>query len=286
MERAITPIAQVYAEIYDEFAADYELTRVPRFRPFVKKLLDLYDTRPKSSVLDVGTGTGLAATLVAPRAGHDGRVVGVDVSEKELEIARRKAKSFGFTQCEFLVGDANALDFPDGEFDLVICSFAFNGELARFFAELRRVLKPDGGALLCQGWTPERAALEAGYDELFRTNRVTQPDERLARFRTARDEHRKDWDALETPADYGRVLTEAGFRQPFGRVEVIPQHFEDARAYVEWRGLETVHRAELNALEPAKRELLVQAAVDKLRGYETQRGLDFGWTAIQMLARV
>ncbi len=277
--------AQTFAEIFDAFAADYERTRVPRFRPFVKKLLQLYDTRPKARVFDAGCGTGLAATLVAPRVGHDGCVIGVDVSEKQLEIARQKAKNFGFTQCEFRTGDVSALDFPDGEFDLVICSFALQGEPAHLFSEFRRVLKPGAGALLCQDWAPVRAAPEAAYDEMFASFRAPQPDERLGRFRAARAENKKNWDPLGTSADYARVLTEVGFRQVQGHVEVIPQHFENARAYVEWRSLETVHRTELDAMGPAKREQFLHAAVEALRPFETTKGLDFDWSAIQVVAR-
>jgi ubiquinone/menaquinone biosynthesis C-methylase UbiE len=281
----VTPDAQVFAEIYDSFAADFERTRVPRFRPFVKKLLQLFDTRPRSSVLDAGTGTGLAATLVAPRVGHEGRVIGVDVSEKQLEIARQKARNFGFTQCVFLIGDVNALDFPDGEFDLVLCSFALHGLPVHLFSEFRRLLNPDRGVLLCQDWGTTRAAPELAYDDLFRSNRVRQPDERLTRFRAAREQHLRNWESFATPANYERVLSEVGFRQAQGHTETILQHFEDGKAYVEWRGLETVHRAELKAMEPEVRDQLLQAAVEELRAFETEMGLDIEWTAIQMVAR-
>lgn len=277
--------AQVFADIFDAFAAEYERTRVPRFRPFVKRLLQLYDTRPKARVLDAGCGTGLAATLVAPRVGRDGCVIGVDVSEKQLEIARQKAKNFGFTQCEFRTGEINALDFPDGEFDLVICSFALQGEPAHLFSEFLRVLKPGAGALLCQDWTSMRAPPEAAYEEKFANCRVAQPDERLIRFRAARAENNENWDALATPEDYARILTQVGFRQIQGRVEAVPQHFENARAYVEWRSLETVHSAELDAMGRMKREEFLRAAGQELRSFETANGLDFDWSAIQVVAR-
>lgn len=280
----IVPPTQVFREIYDEFAADYERTRVPRFRPFVKKLLQLYDTRPRSSVLDAGTGTGLAATLAAPRAGREGRVVGVDVSDGQLAIARHKAKQFGFTQCEFVVGDLNNLDFPDSEFDLVICSFALFGEPERLFSEFRRVLRPEVGILLCQEWAPTRVAPEIAYDDLFRQARVASPDERLARYRAAREQHRKQWDPYAGPADYERLLRGVGFRQAQAYSETIPQHFENARAYVEWRGLEPVHRAELDAMDPQAREGLFKTAESELPKYETAKGLDFDWTATQVIA--
>lgn len=278
--------AQVFAQIYDTFAVDYERTRVPRFRPFVKKMLQLYDTRPKSSILDAGTGTGLAATMVAPRAGHEGRVVGVDVSEGQLAIARQKAKQFGFTQCEFLVGDMNNLDFPDAEFDLIICSFALLGEPARLFSEFRRMLKPELGVLLFQEWAPARAEPESVYDEAFRQVRVISPDERLAAYRAAREEHRKEWDPFATPIDYERLLEQVGFRQVHGHSESIAQHFENARAYIDWRGLEPVHRAELDAMDREAREGLLRNAEVKLHKFETAKGLDFDWTATQVVAHI
>lgn len=278
--------AAVFAEIYDVFAPEYERTRVPRFRPFVKKLLQFYDTRPKSSVLDAGTGTGLAATLVAPRVGREGRVVGVDVSEGQLEIARHKAKQFGFAQCEFVVGDINAMDFPDSEFDLIICSFALQGEPAHLLSEFRRLLKPEGGVLLCEEWAPTRAAPEAAYDDLIRRNRITSPGERLARYRAVREQHRKDWDPIASPSDYERLLTQIGFGQVKAEAEVVSEHFGNARAYIEWRGLEPVHRAELDAMEPEAREGLLNWAEDELHHFETTKGLDIDWTATQVMARV
>lgn len=282
----MTPGAFAFAEIYDEFAADYERTRVPRFRPFVKTLLQLFDARPKSSVLDLGTGTGLAATYMAPRVGHDGRVIGVDVSEKQLEIARLKAKSFGFTQCDFRLGDANDLDFSDGEFDLVISSFALNGEPAVLFKEMRRVLKGNGGVLLCQEWSPPQAAPEATYDELFRSHRVGLPAERLGRHRAAREELREHWEALASAEDYARLLKEFGFRQVRGHTEVIPQHFENAKAYLEWRGLEPVHKEELEAMAPAAKEQFLDQAVGALTRFETEKGLIFDWAVVQIVAHV
>jgi ubiquinone/menaquinone biosynthesis C-methylase UbiE len=68
-------------------------------------------------VLDVGTGTGRAALLLA-RGGA--RVTAVDASEAMLEVARARAAAEG-TSVRFQLGDAHALDFPDRSFDAVVC---------------------------------------------------------------------------------------------------------------------------------------------------------------------
>jgi ubiquinone/menaquinone biosynthesis C-methylase UbiE len=82
-------------------------------------------------VLDVGTGTGVAAHALAgwfPSA----EVIGVDLSSAMVAEARRKGG-----RARFEVGDASHLPFPDGSFDLVVLMNA-----VPFFDELARVLAP------------------------------------------------------------------------------------------------------------------------------------------------
>lgn len=68
------------------------------------------------SVLDVGTGTGRAALALAQRGA---RVVGIDSSTEMLRVARLNAERLDVA-VEFIPGDANALEFPAGSFDLVV----------------------------------------------------------------------------------------------------------------------------------------------------------------------
>ena len=93
--------------------------------------------------LDVGCGTGALAYALAPLVGD---VVGVDSSEEYLEAAREHAPP----GCTFVVGDAEALPFPYGDFDLVGCLRVLHHvrrpELV--VAELARVTRRDGRILL------------------------------------------------------------------------------------------------------------------------------------------
>jgi 2-polyprenyl-3-methyl-5-hydroxy-6-metoxy-1,4-benzoquinol methylase len=79
-------------------------------------LADFIGTIPHRTVLDVGTGTGRAALLMA-RAGA--RVTGIDASEEMLAIARQRATDGG-TAIVFRTGDAHALDFQPRSFEVVI----------------------------------------------------------------------------------------------------------------------------------------------------------------------
>lgn len=74
--------------------------------------------RPDMAVLDVGCGPG---TITLDLAGHvpEGRVVGIDVGEDALVVARGEAARRGDTRTQFLLADIIGLPFPDGEFDVV-----------------------------------------------------------------------------------------------------------------------------------------------------------------------
>lgn len=274
----------VLVSLYDEFAPEYEQTRVPRFRPFVKKLLQQYDTRPGSHVLDAGCGTGLVATMVAPRVGHGGKVLGVDASAKMLELARHKASGFGFAQCEFVLGDITHLDAAAESFDVVICSFALWGEPRALFGEFFRVLKPHG-ALLLQNWETERGGLTRAFVETLRAFSTQTPDERVSQARAMLSKHRAEWNELQTPAEYERVLREVGFSQTSAQWFVHTTHFKNLDECIEFHGMGVGARAELAAMDETTRTNFHTAARAALQPFEKERGVDEEWRAIQVSAR-
>ena len=93
-------------------------------------------------ILDVGTGTGFLALLLA-RLGYE--VVGVDVAEKMLEQGRRKALDAGL-DVEFIHGLCEELPFPDCSFDAVVnCRVMWTlTEPETAVSEWRRVIRPGG----------------------------------------------------------------------------------------------------------------------------------------------
>lgn len=104
--------------------------------------------KPGDRVLDVCTGTGEMAFLLAKEVGAQGSVVGVDISQEMLEIARQKLellqqkKQVG-NQVVFMEGDALQLLFPSGIFDCVTMAFALRNVSDIFLAvsEMVRVCK-------------------------------------------------------------------------------------------------------------------------------------------------
>ena len=100
-------------------------------------------------VLDLGTGTGLAAFVLARRF-PQAEVVGVDLSDRMIEVARRNVPSELGGRVRFEQADAARLPFDDGSFELVSLA-----NMIPFFAELARVTAPSGWAVFSFSAGPE-----------------------------------------------------------------------------------------------------------------------------------
>jgi SAM-dependent methyltransferase len=136
----LTPDARFFVEFMD--AANTQ-PDVCRLKP---ALADQLRLRPDARVLDVGCGTGDDARVLASLVGGNGKVVGIDASETMIGVARERSRATS-VPVEFAVGDALALDFPDGAFDACRCErvlMHLEGAPARALAEMVRVTQPGG----------------------------------------------------------------------------------------------------------------------------------------------
>jgi SAM-dependent methyltransferase len=123
-------------------AETYETKFVPAlFGEWAPLVIDAAGVDTGHEVLDVACGTGVVAREVAARVGRTGRVVGVDINDAMLTVARRIRP-----QIEWKAADVVALPFPDGSFDAVVCQAAlmFFPDRIGAVREMRRVLKDDG----------------------------------------------------------------------------------------------------------------------------------------------
>ncbi|WP_079564001.1 class I SAM-dependent methyltransferase [Bradyrhizobium erythrophlei] len=117
-----------------------------------EQLCEALDLRSGQKVLDVAAGNG-NATLAAARRWCD--VVSTDYVPSLLERGRLRAGAEGLP-IEFKEADAEALDFADASFDVVVSTFGvmFTPDQDKAAAELTRVCKP-GGKIGLANWTPE-----------------------------------------------------------------------------------------------------------------------------------
>lgn len=127
----------------------YERKFVPAlFGEWAPPLVEAAGVAPGNSVLDVACGTGVVARAAADRVGRQGRVVGLDINESMLAVARRLRPDI-----EWEHGDAADLPFPDASFEVVLCqaSLMFFPDRASALREMARVVTP-GGTVAVQVW--------------------------------------------------------------------------------------------------------------------------------------
>jgi arsenite methyltransferase len=110
-----------------------------------RRSLELIELGPGERLLDVGSGPGASAILAAREFGCV--VAGLDYGADAVRAAQQAADAAGLCdRVGFVVGDASALPFADGEFDAVLCECSLSTfpDKSRAVAEMRRVLRPGG----------------------------------------------------------------------------------------------------------------------------------------------
>ena len=122
-------------DLFDEIAPTWDTRLGPHHLGAMSLALD--ELPAPRRVLDLGTGTGVAAFGLARRY-PDAEIVGVDLSPGMIAQAKAKLDPELASRLRFEVGDASALPFGDGAFDLVTLMNAIP-----FFDELVRIAAPD-----------------------------------------------------------------------------------------------------------------------------------------------
>lgn len=120
---------------------------------FGQRTIDRLCLNPGDRVLDVCCGTGASAIPAAHAVGSNGQVLGVDLADSLLHLARQKAQQQGLENTEFRQGDFESLGFPDASFDAIVCVFGifFVSDMEAALQELWRMLRP-GGKLAITSW--------------------------------------------------------------------------------------------------------------------------------------
>ena len=146
---------QAITQVFDLVATKYDNPSL-RFFPFcADKLVDYAKITPNQKVLDVATGTGMAAMAAAQCLQGSGRVQAIDLSENMIHQAQGNLKHAGFDNVDFHVMDAENLEFKSNYFDVITCSYGlfFMPDMSVALKSWLRVLKP-GGKLIFTSFAP------------------------------------------------------------------------------------------------------------------------------------
>jgi ubiquinone/menaquinone biosynthesis C-methylase UbiE len=148
------------AKVYDALAEHSEA-------PVRKAGLEMLNVQRGQHVLEIGFGTGHSLVELARAAGPDGKVFGIDLSDRMVEISQELAEKEGLDErIELTCGDALHLPYESESLAGIFMSFTLElfdtPEIPLVLAECKRVLKPEGRILVIgmsrvvpEGWVME-----------------------------------------------------------------------------------------------------------------------------------
>jgi ubiquinone/menaquinone biosynthesis C-methylase UbiE len=150
---------------WDRAVVAYEAGWRDQLEPAHSLMLGMAALRPGERVLDVACGTGLVSFRAAATVGHQGAVIGTDISGEMVETARRGAAQRDLANARFERADAEALPMKVASFDVAVCALGlmYVPDPVRALCEMRRLLRP-GGRAAAAVWGARR---KCGWAEIF-----------------------------------------------------------------------------------------------------------------------
>lgn len=156
------------AQMFDTISGNYDgLNRVISFGIDVKwrkKVLKIVSDKKPKTVLDIATGTGDLAILMANTSAQE--IIGLDISAGMLEVGKKKiAEKKLDNKIQMVLGDSENIPYPDNYFDAITVAFGVRNfeTLEKGLAEILRVLKPNGVFVILETSVPTKFPYKQGY---------------------------------------------------------------------------------------------------------------------------
>jgi demethylmenaquinone methyltransferase/2-methoxy-6-polyprenyl-1,4-benzoquinol methylase len=169
-------VKDVFTEIADYYDEMNDIMSMGMVTGWHKFMLKKVEPILGKKCLDVGTGTGEIAFMVAERAGPEGSVTGVDITPRMLELAEKKMAERDIPKpVKFEVGDALDLKYEDNTFDRVTSGYMLRNvcDVQKAIDEMYRVLSPGGKVIVADLAKPDNKVVRYFY-EIYMKYRVTK----------------------------------------------------------------------------------------------------------------
>src|SRR5438309_627631 len=174
----------VWVDEFSRMAEAYERNVAPRFEPIAEEVVRLAKPKPNELFLDVGTGTGLLACLLAPRILPQG-VVAIDLADGAISVASYRAGNAGIRNIRFEMLDARNIVYHGKLFDAAASNLGIPAlGYDRVFQEVHRVLKPSGRFVFSE-WPTDPSPSFAALRELLEQHGTRSPSKDLVEVREA-----------------------------------------------------------------------------------------------------
>ena len=165
-----SPIAKMFDRISPRYDRLNHLLSFNIDKTWRKKTAKAVAKDQPKTILDLATGTADLAIALA-KYNPQAHIIGVDISEKMLEIGKAKIAKQGLdNQIDLRLGDAAALPFESQFFDAVTVAFGVRNfeNLQQGLSEICRVLKPNGQVYILEFSMPERFPIKQAYRLYFK----------------------------------------------------------------------------------------------------------------------
>lgn len=236
-------------------AADYDSDAQSFFPRFGQLTVERLALVPGARVLDVACGTGNSVLPAANAVGRSGSVLGVDLTQQMLDLARARVDAAGFTNVDLVCADMRDLELEPRSFDAVVSVFGifFVPDMAGLLAHLWDLVAP-GGQLAVTTWGPD--LFEPLWSVYWSAVQAERPELRPAGGR---------YDEISTPAGMQALLAEAGIeagRDGLAEIEAFDA-MHPIRTGDDWWGIVrgSGMRGVADAIDPDHRDR-VRAACD------------------------
>lgn len=246
---------------WDSLAEKFDLW-APHIAPVGDALLAALDAQPGDQLLDVASGTGEPALTLAKREPL-AVISGTDAADGMTRVAERKAREQGLENLNFQTMAAEALSFPDGHFDRILCRFGVmlfdDPEVG--LRQMYRVLRPGGRCVLAVWNTLE------GMTGVYWTHQV---------FKDRIPESEQP--AVEKIVSMSNgvlasLLKNVGFSEVETQVNHFEYRFPDFDSY--WLNCvdSAIMKQQLDALKPGQLDEVKEAFAVLAKPYQTDDGL-------------
>jgi demethylmenaquinone methyltransferase/2-methoxy-6-polyprenyl-1,4-benzoquinol methylase len=219
------------AQMFDTISGNYDgLNRVISFGIDIKwrkKVLKIVsETHPKL-ILDIATGTGDLAILMANTNAE--KIIGLDISAGMLDVGRKKINQKNLShKIEMVLADSENMPYEDATFDAITVAFGIRNfeNLEKGLTEILRVLKPNGIFVILETSVPEKTPYKQGY-RFYSRNILPLIGKLFSKDNSA-------YQYLSESASifpYGEVLNNILQKIGFIEVKAMPQTFGVATIY-------------------------------------------------------
>jgi ubiquinone/menaquinone biosynthesis C-methylase UbiE len=276
----------VWVDEYSRMAEAYDRNVAPRFERIAQEVVRVADPKPNELFLDIGTGTGLLACLLAPRVLPQG-VVAIDLAEGAISAASYRAGNAGIRNIRFEMLDSRNIVYRGKLFDGVASNLGVPAlGYDRVFQEVHRVLKPSGRFVFSE-WPTDPNPSFAVLRELLEKHGTRTPSKDLSQVREAVRLVRTDPEAkaLGDPRAVLKALGVAGFERRDATTKTFPVRFASVEELLGFAASYGWYERELREMPTESRRTFDEELEARLGPLTTPSGIEDTWTLNLFVAR-